>query len=160
MPFRLQIPLPDHLAHPIHLPRAAIPDRRSAMKMMTKRWIAPAAILLLTFCALPVFAADVTGKWTCKDKDADANVVTLTFVFKQEGTELTGTFTIMDDSDKILDSTSISSGKVDGDKISFATLLSDDTNFTYEGTINADEIRLTSTTGTEIQGMTLKRYRP
>ena len=27
------------------------------MKMMTKRWIAPAAILLLALCALPAFAA-------------------------------------------------------------------------------------------------------
>jgi len=62
--------------------------------MKTMRWIALAAILLLTLCALPAFAADATGKWTCQVKDADANVLTLIFVFKQEGTQLAGTLTI------------------------------------------------------------------
>ena len=56
------------------------------MKMMTKMWIAPVAILFLAVCAHPAFAADATGKWTCVDKDGDGNVVHLTFVFKQEGT--------------------------------------------------------------------------
>jgi hypothetical protein len=130
------------------------------MKMMTKRWIAPVAILLLTLWALPAFAADATGKWTCKDKGPDANVVTLTFDFKQEGTQLTGTLTISDDTDKILDSTSINNGKADGDKISFATELSDGARFTHEGSIHADEITLTVRSGaemSEISELTLKR---
>jgi len=131
------------------------------MKMMTKRWIAPAAILLLTLCALPAFAADATGTWTGQAPGPDDNkVVTLIFVFKQEGTQLTGTLTIRDDSDKILDSTSIQNGKVDGDKISFATVQSDDERATLEGTIHADEITLTVTSGpemSEISGLTLKR---
>lgn len=129
------------------------------MKMMTKRWIASVAILLLTLCALPAFAADATGKWTCQVKDAEANVVTLTFVFKQEGTKLTGNHNIMDDNSRILDNTSISNGKVDGDKISFATLLSDGNNFTYEGTIHADEITLTVNQGAgpRRETLTLKR---
>ena len=117
----------------------------------------PGPILLLTLCALPAFAADATGKWTCQDKGPDAQVVILTFVFKQEGTQLTGTFTITDESDNVLDSTSVSSGKVDGDKISFSTLLSDGTDFSYEGTIHADEIRVTSKNGAEIEELTLKR---
>ena len=127
--------------------------------MMTERWISRAAILLLTVCALPAFAADATGKWTCQDKDGDGNPVTLTFDFKQKGTELTGTLTIMDSNAKVLDSTRISSGKVDGDKISFATVLSDGASFTHEGTIHADEITLTvvSGGGAEINEMTLKR---
>jgi hypothetical protein len=132
------------------------------MKMMTKRWIAPAAILLLTLCALPAFAADATGKWTCKDKGPDANVVTLIFVFKQEGTQLTGTLTVMDESDKILDSTSINNGKVDGDKISFSVVFSDDAMVTQEGTIHADEITLTVRSGaenSEISEVTLKRLK-
>ncbi len=128
------------------------------MKMMTKRWIASVAILLLTLCALPAFAADATGKWTCQAKDAEANVVTLTFVFKQEGTKLTGNHNIRDHNSRILDNTSISNGKVDGDKISFATLLSDGNNFTYEGTIHADEITLTVNQGAgHEETLTLKR---
>lgn len=130
------------------------------MKMMMKRWIARAAILLLTLCALPAFAADATGKWTCRVNDADANALTLIFVFKQEGTQLTGTLTVTDDSNKILDSTSIKNGKVDGAKISFATVMNDGERFADEGTIHADEITLTvvsSAEGSETSEVTLKR---
>jgi hypothetical protein len=130
------------------------------MKMMTKRWIAPAAILLLTSCSLPAFAADATGKWTCQDRGPEAQVVTLTFVFKQEGTKLTGTLTITDDSDKILDSTSINNGKVDGDKISFGTEQTDGARHTLEGTIHPDDITLTVRGGddlSDISEITLKR---
>ena len=129
------------------------------MKMMTKRWIAPVAILLLTLWALPAFAADATGKWTCQDKGPDDNVVILTFVFKQEGTQLTGTLTIKDNSDKILESTSIRSGTVDGDKIYFATVLSDGARLTHRGTIHADEITLTVMSGGGPSEMTLKRLK-
>ncbi len=130
------------------------------MKMMMKRWIARVAIVLLTLCALPAFAADATGKWTCRVNDADGNALTLIFVFNQEGTQLTGTLTVMDDSDKILDSTSIKNGKVDGDKISFATLMNDGERFTDEGTIHADEITVkvvSSAEGSETSEAILKR---
>ena len=131
------------------------------MKIMTKRWIAPAAILLLTLCALPAFAADATGKWTGQDKGPDdPQSVTLTFVFKQEGTMLTGTLTVTDGSGKILDSININNGKVDGDKISFVTVMSDDAKMTLKGTIHADEIPLTVVGGAEsneISELTLKR---
>ena len=130
------------------------------MKMMTKRWIAPIVILLLTLWALPAFAADTNGKWTCRVNDADDNALTLIFVFKQEGTQLTGTLTVMDDRDKILDSTSINNGKVDGDKIYFVVVVSDGQRFTDEGTIHTDEIALTvvsSAQSSETSEITLKR---
>ena len=63
-------------------------------------------------------------------------------------------------SDKILDSTSINNGKVDGDKISFATHLSDGARVTHKGTIHANEIMLTVVSGAEgsdISEITLKR---
>ena len=37
---------------------------------MKKRLILLSAALLIAFCALPIFAANVTGKWTAEDKDA------------------------------------------------------------------------------------------
>ena len=74
---------------------------------------------MIAFCALPIFAANVTGKWTAEDKDPDGNPSTITYVFKQEGTQLTGTVTIPDET------SNISSGKVDGDKISFVAVFSD-----------------------------------
>jgi hypothetical protein len=64
-------------------------------------------------CALPAFASGATGTWTCQVKDADANAVTLTFIFKQDGTKLTGSHNIRDENSRILDNTSIRDGKVD-----------------------------------------------
>jgi hypothetical protein len=103
---------------------------------MKKRLILLSAALLIAFCALPTFAADVTGKWTAEDKDPDGNTNTITYVFKQEGTQLTGTVAIPDET------SNISSGKVDGDKISFAAVFSDFT-ITHTGTIHGDEITMT-----------------
>jgi hypothetical protein len=62
----------------------------------------------------------------------------------------------MDDSDKILDSTSINNGKVDGDKIYFV-VVSDGERFTDDGTIHTDEITLTVMSGAENSEITLKR---
>ncbi len=103
---------------------------------MKKRLILLSAALLVAFCALPTLAANVTGKWTSEDKDGDGNTIAITYVFKQEGTQLTGTVTIPDET------SNISSGKVDGDKISFAAVFSDFT-LTHTGTVHEDEITLT-----------------
>jgi hypothetical protein len=66
----------------------------------------------------------------------------------------------MDDAEKILDSTSISNGKVDGDKIYFVAGMSNSERFTDEGTIHTDEITLTvvsSAESSETSEITLKR---
>src|SRR5271163_3007597 len=103
---------------------------------MKKRLIVLSAALLIAFCALPTLAANVTGKWTAEDKDPDGNATTITYDFKQEGTQLTGTVAIPDET------SNISSGKVDGDKISFVAVFSDFT-LTHTGTVHEDEITLT-----------------
>ncbi len=103
---------------------------------MKKRLILLSAALLIAFCALPSFAANVTGKWTAEDKDPDGNTNTITYVFKQEGTQLTGTAAIPDES------ANISSGKVDGDKISFVVVFSFAT-ITHTGAVHGDEINMT-----------------
>jgi hypothetical protein len=101
-----------------------------------KRWILLAAALLVALSALPTLAANVTGKWTAEDKDPDGNPSTITYVFKQQGTQLTGTVAISDET------ANISSGKVDGDKISFVVVFSFDT-ITHTGTVHGDEITMT-----------------
>ena len=92
------------------------------------------ASFLIVLSALPAFATDVTGTWTAETSDTNASL--LTFVFKQGGAKLTGTVATP------TETTNISNGKVNGDKISFAGTISVAT-FTYEGTIAGDEIRVT-----------------
>ena len=92
------------------------------------------ATLLIVLNSLPAFAAEVTGTWTAQTPDVNASV--LTFVFKQEGAKLTGTVATPSET------TNISNGKVNGDKLSFAATMSVAT-FTYEGTIAGDEIKVT-----------------
>ncbi len=101
-----------------------------------KRMIVLSAALLVILSTLPTLAANVTGKWTAEDKDGDGNTVTLTYVFKQEGAQLTGTVAIPDET------SNISSGKVDGDKISFTAVFSDFT-LIHTGTVQEDEITVT-----------------
>ncbi len=103
---------------------------------MKKKLILLSAALLVAFCALPIFAANVTGKWTMDDKDADGNPFTANYVLKQEGTVLTGTVTAFDETNDI------SKGKVDGNKISF-TVNRSDANYTLDGAVDGDEIKLT-----------------
>ena len=61
---------------------------------------------------------------------------TITYVFKQEGTQLTGTVEIPADTAKV------SNGKVDGDKVSFVAVFSLGT-ITHTGAVQGDEITLT-----------------
>jgi len=100
----------------------------------TSRRTALYATLLVVLSALPALAANVTGTWTAKTSDSNAPL--LTFVFKQDGAKLTGTVATPEET------TNISNGKVNGDKISFAGTMSVAT-FTYEGTIAGDEIKVT-----------------
>lgn len=105
---------------------------------MKKRLILLSAALFVALSALPAFAANVTGKWTTEDKDPDGNPSTISYVFKQEGTQLTGTVAIP------IETAPISNGKVDGDKVSFVAVFSFGT-FTETGTVHGDEITLTVT---------------
>jgi hypothetical protein len=101
-----------------------------------KRLIVLTTTLLVVFCALPTFGANVTGTWTMDDKDPDGNAFTATYVLKQEGTVLTGTVTALDETNNI------GNGKVDGNKISFAVNRSD-ANYTLEGAVDGEEIKMT-----------------
>jgi hypothetical protein len=103
---------------------------------MKKRLILLSAALLVALYALSAFAANVTGKWTAEDKDPDGDPSTITYVFKQEGTQLTGTVAIP------AETANISNGKVDGDKASFVAVFSFGT-ITHTGTVHGDEITLT-----------------
>lgn len=116
--------------------------------------------ILLTVLAAAAWAADVTGTWTGQMSSADGNTFDLTYVFKQEGTKLTGTVTPPQG-----DVLPLTEGKVEGDKISFAVNVDmggGNVKFTSTGTIKGDEITLSTENdaGMDIGGsMTLKRQK-
>ena len=88
--------------------------------MTTKRWM-QAAVLVVALAAF-AFAADVTGTWTATF-DTQVGVQEYTFVFKQEGTKLSG----VAKSAFAKAETPISEGTVNGDDIAFVE------NLNYEG---------------------------
>lgn len=99
-----------------------------------------AAVFALTFATLRAHAAtDVTGTWTGSIAAPDGNGnFDLTFTFKQDGSTFTGTVSAQQG-----EPLTITNGKVDGDKISF-TVTFNSTTITHDGTVNGDEIKLTT----------------
>jgi hypothetical protein len=97
-----------------------------------------AAVLCAAF-TLPVFAADVAGKWKAESKRPDGEVMTSTYDFKVEGETLTGTM-----SGRMGDRP-ISDGKVKGDEISFIMKFERDGQefkMIYKGKVEGDDLKL------------------
>lgn len=112
------------------------------------------AVILLGFSAATAFAANITGTWAAETKSADGNSYQLTFTFKQDGATLTGTVTGPQG-----DPLPISEGKVTDDKLSFSVAFNG-TTIKHEGTINGDEIKLSSKSDNPdfpVGDLTLKR---
>ncbi|HWE53319.1 MAG TPA: hypothetical protein VG273_26235 [Bryobacteraceae bacterium] len=95
-------------------------------------------LALLTFSLL-AFAADVTGKWTAEVQGRNG-AQTQTFNLKQDGSAVTGTIA------GGRGDQSITEGKIDGDNISFVTVLSFNGNeikVSYKGVVKGDTIEFT-----------------
>jgi hypothetical protein len=107
------------------------------------------AILMMTFAlAVPVFAADVDGKWT-GSVESPGGEIPVTFNFKADGVKLTGT-TLNFDGNEL----AISDGKVDatGKNITFKLTLDFGgmpVVLNYKGVVSSTEIKMTS----EAEGM-------
>jgi hypothetical protein len=94
------------------------------------------ALMALLSFSIAAFAADVTGKWTAEVQGRNG-AQTQTFTLKQDGSNLTGAI-----AGGRGDQT-ISEGKVDGNNISFVTVLSFNGNeirISYKGVIKGDTI--------------------
>lgn len=98
---------------------------------------------LLGIFALVASAADVTGKWTAEVPGRGGNATTNTFVFKVDGSKLTGT---MDGGRG--GPVEISEGKVDGDNVSFIVVRSfggNDIKISFKGKVSGSDIKFTRT---------------
>jgi hypothetical protein len=96
--------------------------------------------------AVPAFAAGVDGNWS-GSLDSPNGPVQIDYVFKSDGTKLTGT-TTGPDGTKL----AIKDGKIDGNNISFAVDVDfggSPTTIKYTGVVAADSIALTM----DFQGM-------
>src|SRR5262249_13414804 len=105
-----------------------------------------ALAIALVLLAVPVFAADVDGKWT-GSIDTPMGTVPVGFTFKADGAVLTGTTTSPDGGE-----VAISDGKVDGSKITFNVNLDFGgmaLMIAYSGIVSAEEIKLSA----EVLGM-------
>ena len=94
----------------------------------------------LLLAASPAFAGgNVDGKWT-GSLDTPNGPVQVSFLFKTDGTTLTGTTTGPDGNPLAL-----KNGKIDGDKISFSFDISfgaEPTTFNYTGVVAGSEMKL------------------
>ena len=94
-------------------------------------------VLLLAGIAL---AADIDGKWTGSVAGMDGNPMTIEFMFKAEGTTLTGVHIVNGQE------TAIKDGKIEGNNISFTVTLDlggQETTIPHKGILSGDEIKMT-----------------
>jgi hypothetical protein len=101
------------------------------------------AALFLALGSMTALAADFNGKWTA-DVQGRNGMQTITFDLHVDGAAVTGKVTTprgeMD----------ISNGKVDGDNISFDTVMNFNGNsmtMSYKGTADGDNVKFTRTFG-------------
>jgi len=105
---------------------------------MTQRTLVVSVLALFAALA-PVFAADISGKWT-SEFDSPIGRQSYIYEFKVDGTTLTGTAT-----QSQRGTTEIKEGKVTGDDISFVELVKVEDNelrIEHKGKVSGDEIRL------------------
>ncbi len=105
---------------------------------MKKTLLRVCVVLALSLTSLTALAADVTGTWAGDMKTPDGAAFHISFTFKQDGTKLTGSVKGAQG-----DPIAFDGGTVTGDKLSFKVVYNG-TTFLHEGTINGDEIVLTT----------------
>ncbi len=101
-------------------------------------------LALMAVFTLTAYAADVTGTWK-GTAETENGTIERTFVFKVDGTKLTGETT-----SEMLGKSTIEDGKVDGDTIEFTISVNfqgNDTKIHYKGKVTGDEIHFTASIG-------------
>ena len=96
-------------------------------------------VALVFSLLLPVFAADISGKWTATF-ETPIGTQNYTYEFKLDGEKLTGT------AKSQTATTAITEGMVKGDEVTFVENLKfegQDLRIAYKGKISGDEIKFT-----------------
>jgi opacity protein-like surface antigen len=99
-------------------------------------------LVLFAAFALTASAADVTGTWKASTETPNGTFET-TFVFKVDGTKLTGSTT-----NQMMGEKPISEGKIDGDDLTFtvnADFNGNQIKLDYKGKVTGNEMKLTLT---------------
>lgn len=121
-----------------------------------KTRIAPGLVALMALTVMVAAAASVDGKWIGTSPGRDGKAREMTFNFKTDGANLTGTV-----SNRMGDR-EISEGKVAGDEISFVvkfTIGDREMRALYKGKVAGDEIQFTVQRGERSSQMTARRVR-
>jgi hypothetical protein len=103
-------------------------------------------LVVTALFAVVATAADINGKWT-GTADLQGQTLERTFVFKVDGTKLTG-----ETSSELLGKSTIEEGKVDGDEISFvitASFQGNEVKMNYKGKISGETIKLSVDVGAD-----------
>jgi hypothetical protein len=96
-------------------------------------------ILAVMFAAV-ASAADISGTWKGTAEN-QGGTIERTFVFKVDGTKLTGETT-----SEMMGKSTITDGKIDGDNVSFtitANFQGNEMKLNYKGKVTGDTIKLT-----------------
>ena len=99
-------------------------------------------LLLFALLSLGALAADVTGTWKATAEGPNGTMER-TFVFKVDGTTLTGETT-----SSFLGKSVIEEGKIEGDAVAFritARFQDNEMKISYKGKVSGNEMTLTST---------------
>jgi hypothetical protein len=97
-------------------------------------------LALITLFAIPALAADVTGTWKATAEGPNGTMER-TFVFKVDGSKLTGETT-----SSMFGKSTITDGKIDGDSVSFTItvkLQDNEMKLNYKGKVSGKEIKFT-----------------
>ena len=97
-------------------------------------------LILIAAFAMTASAADVAGTWKASNETPNGTFETV-FVFKVDGTALTGTV-----SSQMMGEKPISEGKMDGDNVSFVVAASfngNDVKLNYKGKVEGKEMKIT-----------------
>lgn len=95
-------------------------------------------LILMAACTFTASAADVSGTWK-GTAETPNGTIERTFVFKVDGTALTG-----ETSSQMMGKSTIDEGKIDGDNLSFSIKVSfqgNDMKLNYKGVLKDGEIK-------------------
>lgn len=98
-------------------------------------------IAVFLLCASYVLAADIDGTWKGKAEGPNGTIER-TFMFKADGTKLTGETT-----SEMLGKSEIKNGKIEGNKITFSIDVKFQDNpmtITYTGTVSGSDLKLSA----------------